>query len=199
MDGSLVYGDNMYVDDHYMDEEWKPIRGFDDYMISNKARVWSIKSQKFIKVKPMDNHGHLGVCLTQNGERYYRYIHRLVAEAFIPNPNSYPVVRHMNDNPSFNEDTDLKWGTQKDNIHDAIINGRAHRITQEERRKGNISRMTPVIATHIITNNQLCFESQGEASRLLNIPQGNIWKVIHRERRSAGGYDFKEVCRHAYH
>ena len=87
MEGSFVYGDNVYIDDSYMDEEWEYIYGIEGYMISNKARVWSERSQKFLKLKKMDKHGHLGVCLYLNGKRIYKYIHRLVAEAFIQSQN----------------------------------------------------------------------------------------------------------------
>lgn len=196
LEGQYVYGDDMYLDDFYMDEKWAFINGFNDYMISDKARVWSRKSQRFLKLKPMDKHGYLGVCLKQNGVAYYKYIHRLVAEAFIPNPHNYPIVRHLNDNPEYNEEPELAWGTQKDNMHDAIKNGRAHFVTPEERRKGYVDRMTPVKATNLATGESSYYESQGEAGRSLNIPQANIWKVMRGERRTAGGYSFEEVCDH---
>lgn len=51
-------------------------------------------------------------------------IHRLVAEAYIPNPNNLPVVMHLDDNPLNNKVSNLKWGTQKDNVRDAISKGR---------------------------------------------------------------------------
>ena len=193
IEGRFVYGDDVYVDDGYMDEEWEYIDGFPDYMISNKARVWSIKTQRFLTVKPMDDHGHLGVCLYKDGNRYYKYIHRLVAEAFIPNPNDLPIVRHLYDDPSQNEYKDLSWGTQKDNIHDCIKNGRAYFLTSKDRYKGNKDRMMAIIAINVKTGEQKTFESQNEASRSLKIPQANIYKVIHGKRHTAGGYLFKEV------
>ena len=193
IEGRFVYGDDVYVDDGYMDEEWEYINGFPDYMISNKARVWSIKTQRFLTVKPMDDHGHLGVCLYKDGNRYYKYIHRLVAEAFIPNPNDLPIVRHLYDDPSQNEYEDLSWGTQKDNIHDCIKNGRAYFLTSKDRYKGNKDRMMAIIAINVKTGEQKTFESQNEASRSLKIPQANIYKVIHGRRHTAGGYLFKEV------
>lgn len=191
--GNVVYGDNVYVDEYYFDEKWTFIPGFPDYKISNKARVWSIKSQCFVKPKPMDNHGHLGVCLYRNGERYYKYIHRLVAEAFIPNPNNLPVVRHVYDIPAYNETEDLLWGTHKDNNSDAISNGRAYIPTDDDRRKGNLDKMMAIIAIDTRTGEEIQFESQGSAARSLHIPQANIWKVLNGQRYSAGGYVFKEV------
>ena len=52
------------------------------------------------------------------------YIHRIVAESFIPNPNNYPVVRHKNDDPTNNHYSNLEWGTHSDNTNDAIRNGK---------------------------------------------------------------------------
>lgn len=193
IEGRFIYGDDMYVDDVYMDERWSHINGFRDYMVSDKGRVWSIKNQKFLKIKPMDRHGHLGVCMYQDGKRYYKYIHRLVAEAFIPNPNKLPIVRHLLDEPSFNECDDLAWGTVRDNTYDSIKNGHAYIPTDEDRYKGYKNRMMNIIAIDIYSSESIEFESQGQASRTLKIPQANIFKVLHGMRKSAGGYRFEEV------
>ena len=195
VDASYVYGDDIYVDDYYLDEKWEYIAGFPMYMVSDKARVWSVKNQKFLKLKPLDRHGHLGVCLRRDGVAYYRYIHRLVAEAFIPNPKNLPIVRHLYDDPSQNAVDDLAWGTHRDNAYDAILNGTAYMLTDEDRYRGNYERMTPIIAINTITNKRTRFQSQGEASRILGIPQANIWKVLRGQRRAAGNYIFKEVSK----
>lgn len=195
LEGQFVYGDNVYVDEYYFDERWGYISGIPGYMVSDKGRVWSERTQRFLKLKPLDDHGHLGVCLMVNGKPVYRYIHRLVAEAFIPNPENHPIVRHLYDDPSQNGVEDLAWGTQRDNMHDAISNGRSYTLTHEDRYKGNKDRMTPVVATNAITGKKTYFESQGVASRRLNIPQANIWKVMRGRRRTAGGYFFEEAMR----
>ena len=193
IEGRFIYGDNIYVDDAYMDEKWSHINGFRDYMVSDKGRVWSIKKQKFLKIKLMDRGGHLGVCMYQDGKSYYKYIHRLVAEAFIPNPNNLPIVRHLLDEPSFNECDDLAWGTVKNNVHDAIRNGRAYTLTDEDRYNGNKDRMMHIVAIDIHDGKTIHFESQNEASRILRIPQANNHKVLHGKRKIAGGYYFEEV------
>lgn len=191
--GELVYGDNVYIDEYYMDEKWSFIKGFSGYMISNKARVWSSKTQSFLKAKRMDAQGHLGVCLYQNGKAHYRYLHRLVAEAFIPNPNKFPIVRHLYDQKDANEECDLLWGTMKDNAADTFRNGNAYYPTDEDRYKGNKYRMTPLIANKLETGEKLYFESQSEASKKLRIHQSNIWKVLRGQRSHAKGYSFREV------
>lgn len=194
--GEFIFGDQMYIDDYYMEERWKPIDGFrSEYWVSNKSRVWSMKNRQFLKLKPMDKHGHLGVCLTLNGRRYYEYIHRLVADAFIPNPHNYPVVRHLYDNPEYNEVEDLAWGTQRDNMYDAIRNGRAYMLTDEDREKGFEQSRTPIKAINLSTGEELIFRGQGEAARILGIPQANIWKVLNHQRPRAQGYVFEYLKR----
>lgn len=194
IEARFVYGDDVYIPEEYMEETWEPVRECCDlYYVSDMGRVWSVASQDFLKVKPMDDHGHLGVCLCDRGRNRYRYIHRLMAEAFMPNPEGYPVVRHFDDDPSNNVLDNLKWGTQKDNIHDSINNGHAYRFTKEDRSRRLEKMMTPVIATDLETGEELWFESQSEAGRKLGVPQANVYKVLVGERRHAGGYSFRRA------
>lgn len=191
LEGRFVHGDDVYVDEYYSDERWAHINGFPGYFVSDKGRVWSEKSQQFMTPKPMDRQGHLGFCLRADGEAHYCYLHRLVAEAFIPNPDNLPIVRHIYDNPNRNEAGDLLWGTQKDNLNDAVRNGRAYSFTPEDREKSYAKSRTAVVATELTTCGRRDFRGQSDAAKELGIPQGNIWKVLTGERRQAGGYHFE--------
>lgn len=194
--GEFIYGDDVYIDDYYMGELWKPIAGFEGlYWVSDMGRVWSEKKNWFLTIKPLDNHGHLGVCLYKNGKGYYRYIHRLVAEAFIPNPDNHPIVRHYDDVPSYNTVGDLRWGTHRDNAFDSIRNGTAYLWTKEDRQRSIEATRTPIIATNLSTGERILFKSQNEAGRVLGIPQANIWKVLNHERPRAQGYTFDYISR----
>lgn len=197
-EGRFIYGDDIYVPNDYMDEKWWYIDDAPGYMISNYGRVWSKKRQSFIKPKPMDRHGHLGVCLCVDGQRIYRYIHRLMAKAFISNEKHYPIVRHLNDIPSDNAIENLQWGTQKDNARDSINNGNAHFITEIEREIGLSKMRIPVRAINIKTGEEIIFRGQTEASRILGVQQSNIWKVLRGERVHAGGYYFEYVDKGDY-
>lgn len=179
------------ANEDYLDEQWWYADDSSDYMVSTHGRVWSAKSQQIIKSKKLDNHGHVGIAMYVGGGKkkcLYRYTHRLMAEAFLPQPEGCNVVRHLNDDPSYNFIDNLAWGTQKDNMRDCISNGNFYYTTAEDRRKGNEPRMIPVISTNMDTGEEYWFESMQEASRKLGIPQANIWKVLNGERRQAGGY-----------
>lgn len=86
-----------------MNEIWKDIYGFPYYQVSTLGRVRSFKwgKEKILKPKKTNN-GYLQVGLCKNGKRYWKCIHRLVAEAFLENPNNLPQVNHINENKELN-------------------------------------------------------------------------------------------------
>lgn len=107
-----------------MNEEWKTITGFDGlYEISNKGRLKSFHNNKYGKsdsfkiLKPSKgSHGYLAVCLVSLcGEKKTNSIHRLVAEAFIPNPDKLEYVNHKNENKTDNNYNNLEWCTNQYN------------------------------------------------------------------------------------
>lgn len=86
------------------------------YAVSDDGQVWSYKSKKFLK--PMsDSDGYLQVSLCKEGKVKSRKIHRLVAEAFIPNPLGLPQVNHRNEVKSDNRIENLEWCSAKDNVN----------------------------------------------------------------------------------
>lgn len=84
--------------------------GFEDYIVTSAGEVWSVKSKQYLK--PMDNRrGYKYVTLWKDGVRHNQYIHRLVAQAFIPNPKGYPQVNHKDEDKSNNSVGNLEWCT----------------------------------------------------------------------------------------
>ena len=114
-----------------MKEIWKPVKDFEKYyMISNKGnlksiikRQYSFKDKKIIETKEekylklTNDRGYEKIILSLNGKRYLKYIHRLVAEAFIPNPNNYKEVNHIDSDPSNNCVENLEWCDRKYNLN----------------------------------------------------------------------------------
>ena len=100
-----------------MDEVFKSIKGYEGlYSISNLGRVRSDRYNRIISSRLKKN-GYLEASLNRNNIKIYYKIHRLVAEAFLPNPNNYSVVDHIDGNRSNNNINNLQWTTQKNTIY----------------------------------------------------------------------------------
>lgn len=122
-------------------EEWRDIEGFEGlYQVSNEGRVKSLERtiirsngapfyvrERFLKFGI--NCEHYTVTLANLGKHYHPLVHRLVAEAFIPNPNNYDIVHHIDHNPKNNKVENLMWISKEkhDEIH---INERKKEIHQ---------------------------------------------------------------------
>ena len=112
------------INEDFKNEIWKPIDGYDGvYEVSNMGRVksddrkvWNYTKKGRI-LKSCDNgHSYLYVRLTNgNREEKHAYIHRLVAQAFIPNPDNLPEVNHKNFDKKDNRAENLEWVTEDQN------------------------------------------------------------------------------------
>jgi hypothetical protein len=158
--------------------EWKPVEDFPSYMISDDGQIKNTKFKKERILKQFKNKcGHMEIGLHKNGTVKCLKVHRLMAEAFIPNPNNYPIVRHLNDIPNDNRLDNLAWGTQKDNMQDSVRNG-THCAGQRK----------PVIA--IKDGKSEYFISQKEAEKAIGVPQANISACVLGKYKQCNGYKF---------
>ena len=116
-----------------MNEIWKKVKGFEDYYeVSNIGRV---KNSKGRILKPyINNKGYKCIKFQIKRLLTYYLIHRLVAENFIPNPNNYPCVDHIDSNKQNCSDTNLEWVTQKENMQRASKKGL---LKNNGRKEGN--------------------------------------------------------------
>ena len=115
-----------------MKEIWKNIMGFNGYQVSNFGRVRSFKTYKILK-QATNNKGYKSLGLCKKGKMSTFLVHRLVAEAFIPNPDKLPCINHKDENPSNNCVSNLEWCDQKYNTnYGTCIN----RIIETKRKKG---------------------------------------------------------------
>ena len=121
-------------------EVFRDIPGYEGlYQVSNWGRVYSLPKEwgkgkhdgKILSIKK-DNK-YLRVTLICNKRKTYN-INRLVAEVFIPNPNNYPLVMHLDDNPLNNYHKNLQWGTHKMNSEDMV---NKHRSAKGELQGGS--------------------------------------------------------------
>lgn len=98
-----------------MKEIWKDIKGYEGlYQISNFGNVKSVK-KKIIRKPSSIPKGYLRIGLFKGGKTKFFYPHRLVAEAFIPNPNNLPCINHKDNNTKNNRMENLEWCTYKYN------------------------------------------------------------------------------------
>lgn len=96
-------------------EEWRPTK-FPNYEVSSEGRVRNATTHHILS--PMTNNvGYRQVHLSVNYKDYLKTIHRLVAEAFIPNPNGYREVNHKDKNKTNNTIYNLEWCTRKYNMN----------------------------------------------------------------------------------
>ena len=148
-----------------MNEKWKPIKGFEEsYQVSNKGRVKSLErkvwngsgystiKERILKAGKATN-GYLFVALCKNSKRYYYRVHRLVATAFIDNPDNKPQVNHIDENKENNNVENLEWCTAKENMNHGNI---------FERRKDSISKKIYAIDKD---NNVHYFKNQSEVEK----------------------------------
>ena len=101
-------------------EQWKDIEGYEGlYQVSDKGRVKTLANDKYRKEKirkpRKDKDGYLQLNFTQNKVKKTPKVHRLVAEAFIPNPDNKPCVDHKDGNRQNNKLANLRWATYSEN------------------------------------------------------------------------------------
>jgi hypothetical protein len=116
-------------------EQWKEIEGSNgQYFISNVGRVLSKGnscSRKDKILKPQNKNGYLVLNLRINGKEIKVRIHRLVAMAFIPNPENKPFVNHKDNNRTNNESDNLEWVTHQENLEHYFTNFHEYKVVNK--------------------------------------------------------------------
>ena len=108
-------------------EEWKDVLGFEGlYIVSSFGRVAALKNSThyahLMNLTKMHRKKvtYINLSLHKNNVRIHRLVHRMVAEAFIPNPNNYPNIDHIDCDGTNNKVSNLRWCTQSMNNHNVI-------------------------------------------------------------------------------
>lgn len=146
-----------------MNEVWKDVKGYEGlYQVSNMGNVKSMN--RFVKANSNHKYQHIKERLLKlNGGRKYTHVilckngttkgylvHRLVAEAFIPNPDNLPIINHKDENPSNNCVDNLEWCTYKyNNEYNGRIDKCKHKISATLKSKETHHRMTLEQIEHI--------------------------------------------------
>lgn len=100
-------------------ENWKFINA--NYEVSNKGNIKSVNyrgtGKSAIRKQSISKNGYMRVILSDNGKNKTYFVHRLVAAAFIPNPDNLPEIDHIDGNRANNDATNLRWCTRKQNLN----------------------------------------------------------------------------------
>lgn len=123
-------------------ETWRPVVGFEGrYEVSDLGRVKTLSNRQgkvaILKPHVLPRSGHCQVQLTNDGRKVMRYVHVLVAAAFIgPKPPGHQT-RHRDGIPGHNELTNLHYGTQSDNARDSVLHGTHNQASKTECKHGH--------------------------------------------------------------
>ena len=165
-----------------MTEVWRTCVGFDLYEVSNTGKVRSLKYRNTDSTKIMtpgkNQLGYMKVRMTGPCGPVNRYVHSLVAEAWVANPFGKPEVNHIDGNPSNNLPENLEWVTSQENkVHARDVLGAVHGKPP-----------VPVLAIKLTTGVRTAFKSISDAVRALSLKRSNVYLNLRGRRPSVGGY-----------
>lgn len=176
-----------------MKEIWKDIKDYEGfYQVSNLGNIRSCdriihkkgQSDAFVHGKPkkqVDNgHGYLNVCLSKFGKTKIYYVHRLVAQAFIPNHENLPEVNHKDENPYNNNVENLEWCDRKYNGNYGTI--------KERIGKANSKQICQYDSLGNLINN---YNSVYDAERKTGIKRTGIQNCLRDLSKTSGGFVWK--------
>lgn len=183
-------------------ELWKDIGGFEGYYqvstcgnVRSLTRFDGIRERKGQPIAPVLKHnGYLQVGLRKHGKRKYVGVHRLVAEAFIPNPQNKPQVNHIDCDKQNNNVSNLEWATSRENLNHAhkhnLVKPRKGKTHPFYGKYGESSRSAkPVIRYNRKTGEMKLYKAKILAAEDGFDPTG-ISKCCHKKMKTHGGYEW---------
>lgn len=166
---------------------WKKIPGY-EYAVSTDGQVKRLSTvaskgtghyarNEAIKKPGCNNKGYLVVDLYATNKRKTFLVHRLVAEAFVPNPHNFPCVNHKDENKRNNNADNLEWCTHEYNMAYGTL---SKRIAEKNGK--------PIVQLDLCGKVLRHFASALEAQRVTGISNSNINECCHKKKKTAGGY-----------
>lgn len=189
-----------------MEEIWKDIKGYEGlYQVSNLGRVKSLKrvilrnnqhgkyfvekEEKILK-QFIQKKGYLRISLSQNGESKFLQVHRLVAQAFINNPDNKETVNHINGIKTDNSVKNLEWCTNAENLQHSYMIG-LRKSNDDILRKNREKQMVKINQYTLDGKFIKKWESLNSIQRELGYPYGNIARCCNGVYKKSHGYKWK--------
>lgn len=175
-----------------MAEIWRNIRGYDGlYMVSNCGRVKTLHAtdsyphnKDGILQNNASSNGYSMVALCKKGIIKRFLVHRLVAEAFIPNPNRLPVVNHKDENKSNNNASNLEWVSQKQNL--------LHSNVLKKMKTASVKKQQKPVLMYDRKGKFICeYESITMAAKAIGSYQQSVSLCCYGQLKFTKGYSFK--------
>ena len=161
-------------------ETFVKIEGFEKYEVSNLGKVRNIKSGRILKPS-LNKNGYLMHHLYGYDKQEYLPLHRIVATAFIDNPEGKPQVNHIDENKLNNDLSNLEWCTVRENM---IHGTRTKRIAEKLSKK--------IVQLDLNDNVLNEFESMTQAEQKTGASASHISKCCNGKLKSAGGYKWRK-------
>lgn len=163
-------------------EQWKTIEGY-EYEVSSEGRIRNKKTGRILK-PAKNSSGYLQVVLCKNGKKKSLFVHRLVADVWIPNPDNLPQVNHINENKEDNRVENLEWCTRQYNINHGT---RGERQSKTRKEKGSCCKKVYCYEL------DKTFDSISEAGRKTGATREGILRCCQGKQKTTGGMHWKYV------
>lgn len=164
----------------------RDIKGYEgEYAVTSCGKVWSHKRNKFLKLRRQRD-GYYLVNLSQHSISTTYQVHRLVAEAYLENPNDLPCINHIDGIKEHNNIQNLEWTTYSDNM--------AHSYEIGLRNKGGINAMSTVNCKKVrCIETGIVYNSGKEAAQAMGLDPSHISKCCRGTAKSHKGFHFEFV------
>ena len=153
----------------------KDVVGFEGlYKVTSCGKVWSCRRNRFMKISGGKGDYEM-ICLFKDGKAHYDYIHRIVAKAYIPNPNNLPQVNHKDEVKGHNWVNNLEWCSQEYNVNYSIG------------KRNNCRKWRKVYCPEL----NKTFPTLASAAKEVGVTIGAIWQAVQGNCKTIKGYHFQ--------
>lgn len=156
------------------------IEGFNNYAISSDGIMINVVTKRELSPQ-ITTTGYIAYNVCQNGVKKRLLAHRMVALYFCENPYNKPYVNHLDGNKQNNRWSNLEWCTAKEN-------------DQHARQTGLKKQNKPIVATNILDNEQVVFDSIGECASVMGLNKGSIHRVLVGKRKKYKNHYFSYLA-----